>query len=169
MVSSVILISACSNQEESLKTLGLEDLTSKEILTQLADGSIEPEEYAISVYDHKMIIFTQNNQFELPMPENYFYLSVAPYINETHPCTIHNATGCRGEMIDEEIYIEFVDTDGNVILSETVSTQANGFIDLWLPRDKEGTLIIEYGDLSSSKYIETYPEEPTCETTMRLT
>lgn len=170
LIISSFLLSACTTQEEeSLKTLGLDSLTSEEILAQLADGRIVPSGYAVSVYDDKLVVITEDNQFELPMPEDYFYLSVAPYINQTHPCLIHSATGCQGEMVNETIHIEFVDTDGFVILSKIVTTQSNGFIDLWLPRDKEGTLTVRYNDLSASRTLSTYHDDPTCETTLKLT
>jgi hypothetical protein len=48
-------------------------------------------------------------------------------------------------------------------------SMSNGFIDLWLPRDIEGTLTITQGELSATKLISTESGEPTCETTMQLT
>jgi len=42
-------------------------------------------------------------------------------------------------------------------------------IDLWLPRNIEGTLTITQGELTASKLISTASGEPTCETTMKLT
>jgi hypothetical protein len=170
IITSIYLLSACRNEEtESLKTLGLYNLTSEEILSQLASNELVPNGYAVSVYDHKLVVITEDNQFELPMPEDYFYLSVAPYINQTHPCLIHSATGCQGEMVDETISIEFKDYNGNILYSDTLKTQTNGFVDLWLPRDKEGILTVTYNNLSASRIITTYRDDPTCETTLRLT
>ena len=54
------------------------------------------------------------------------------------------------------------------MISENMDTLSNGFIDLWLPRDVEGTLTITQGDLTVSKLISTASGEPTCETTMQL-
>ncbi len=43
-----------------------------------------------------------------------------------------------------DVYIE--DKEGNVILDETVKSQSNGFIDLWLPRDKTYSVTIKQGE-----------------------
>ena len=72
-------------------------------------------------------------------------------------------------MKQEEFFVEFIDLDDNVVISENMMSMSNGFIDLWLPRDIEGTLTITQGELSTSKVISTESGEPTCETTMQLT
>ena len=114
------------------------------------------------------ITSTEETHF-VDMPEDEFYLSVAPYINETHVCGYHSATGCRGELKQEEFFLEFVDSNGTVIISEKMTSMSNGFIDLWLPRNIEGTLTITQNGLTTSKLISTEAGEPTCETTMQLT
>jgi hypothetical protein len=164
----VISLSACREQED-LESLGLANLTAKDILTQLGDGTLEPNGYAVSVYDHELLILVDNGQtISLAMPEDEFYLSVAPYKTLTHECTFHSATGCRGELKSETFFVEFIDTEGNVIIAQTMDTLSNGFIDLWLPRDIEGNLTITQGDYVASKVISTETGQPTCETTMRL-
>ena len=40
-------------------------------------------------------------------------------------------------MVEEEFDVYIEDTEGNLILDETLKSQSNGFIDLWLPRDQE--------------------------------
>ena len=42
------------------------------------------------------------------LPKNEFFVSIAPYVNQTHPCTDHSLTSCQGEMIEKEfdVYIE---------------------------------------------------------------
>lgn len=57
-------------------------------------------------------------------------------MNETHPCEIHSLTGCRGEMKNERYELHIVDQDGKVVIDKTVQSNQNGFIDLWLPRNK---------------------------------
>ena len=39
-------------------------------------------------------------------------------------------------MIEEEFDVYIEDMKGNVIIDETMKSQSNGFIDLWLSRDK---------------------------------
>jgi len=161
-------LSACSSNND-LASVGLEGMNGKEILTGVADGSIEVEGFGLSVYDDELVVILDDTRVSIDMPVDEFYLSVAPFIESSHECAFHSATGCRGEMKQEEFFIEFIDTDGNVILSENMMSMSNGFIDLWLPRDIEGTLTITQGELSATKLISTEAGEPTCETTMQLT
>ncbi|MCF7925355.1 MAG: CueP family metal-binding protein [Candidatus Izimaplasma sp.] len=168
-VLTVILLSGCQTNTDSLADLGLDNLSSKAILDGLADGSITPDGYAVSVYDDELVVIADDERFYLDMPEDQFYLSVAPFIDQTHECLYHSATGCRGEMKDETFHISLISDSGTVIMDETITSQSNGFIDLWLPRDIEGTLTITYNDLSTSKTITTYTDDKTCETTMQLT
>lgn len=77
-------------------------------------------------------------------------------------------TGCQGEMADEEFDVYIEDTDGNVVLDDTVKTGSNGFIDLWLPRDKTYKVKIENGGKTVESEISTFEKDGTCITTMQL-
>jgi len=163
-----LTLSACSSSNE-LESIGLDGMNGKEILTGLANGTVVVDGYSISVYDDELVVILEDSRVSVDMPKDEFYLSVAPFINTTHECLYHSATGCRAELKQEEFLVEFVDLDGNIIVSENMMSLSNGFIDLWLPRDVEGTLTITQGELSTSKIISTESGEPTCETTMQLT
>lgn len=165
---TIVGLSACSS-DNNLESVGLDGLSGKEILTGIADGRIAVDDFGISVYDDELVVILENERISVDMPEDEFYVSVAPYINTTHECLYHSATGCRGELKSETFFVEFIDEDGNVIISEDMTSLSNGFIDLWLPRNIEGTLTITQGELSTSKVISTEAGEPTCETTMHLT
>lgn len=169
LMSISLLLAACQGNETALEEIGLDGLTGKEILIGIDNGSIEPNNYAVSVYDDELIIILEDEQISLDMPSDEFYVSVAPYKEFTHECVYHSATGCRGELKNETFFVEFITEDGTVLISETRSTESNGFIDLWLPRDIEGTLTITQDDLSVSKELSTTSGNPTCETTMQLT
>jgi hypothetical protein len=168
LTTLLFLLSACKNDETRLEQLGLAGLTAEEILWGLDDGTIVPDGYAISVYDHELVILVDNDRIPLPMPETLFYVSVAPYRTLTHDCTFHSATNCRGELIEETFTVTFVSNDGDVIVDDQFGTGSNGFIDLWLPRDVEGTLTIYSDTETVSKTISTTAGSPTCETTMWL-
>ena len=163
-----LTLSACSSSNE-LESIGLDGMNGKEILTGLANGTVVVDGYSISVYDDELVVILEDSRVSVDMPKDEFYLSVAPFINTTHECLYHSATGCRAELKQEEFLVEFVDLDGNIIVSENMMSLSNGFIDLWLPRDVEGNLTITQGELSTSKLISTESGEPTCETTMQLT
>lgn len=105
----------------------------------------------------------------LPLPDDAFYLSVAPYVDQTHECFFHSLTTCLGELRDEEVAVTVVDADGAVLVDETVRTQDNGFIGLWLPRGLEGaTLTVEHDGRSVTTPVGTGAQDPTCLTTLQL-
>jgi len=78
-------------------------------------------------------------------------------------------TGCQGELADKEFDVYIEDTEGNVILDEKVKSQANGFFDLWLPRDKSYQVKITYDGKVSESEISSSKDDGTCITTMQLT
>lgn len=64
--------------------------------------------------------------------------------------------------------IEIVDKDGKVIYSETRETYRNGFVGVWLPKDIEATLTVNYDGYSNSMDITTYEDSYTCITSLQL-
>jgi len=76
--------------------------------------------------------------------------------------------GCQGELVQEDFNVHIEDSKGNVILDEEKQTEANGFIDLWLPRDETFNVIITQGDKESASEISTFDGDNTCITTMQL-
>lgn len=63
----------------------------------------------------------------------------------------------------------FIEDDaGNVILDEVVTTLPNGFMDLWLPREKTLYISISYEGKTAEQEISTFKDDNTCITTMRL-
>lgn len=110
---------------------------------------------------------TKSVTYDLPKDE--FFLSIAPYVEKTHPCATHSLTGCQGEMVDEEFSVSIVDLDGNSILDKTLmKSQPNGFIDLWLPRDKSYRITVEHDGKMAESTISTFESDDTCITTMQL-
>lgn len=77
-------------------------------------------------------------------------------------------TGCQGELVEQEFALHIEDKEGNVIMNENVKSQANGFIDLWLPRDNTYHVTIKQGDKSVESEISTYKGDNTCITDMQL-
>ncbi|KML41804.1 hypothetical protein VL14_09950 [Cytobacillus firmus] len=78
-------------------------------------------------------------------------------------------TGCQGELAEKEFDVYIEDSEGNVILDDKVKTQANGFFDLWLPRDKTYQIQIKHDGKASESEISTFEDDATCITTMQLT
>lgn len=60
------------------------------------------------------------------------------------------------------------DTEGNVIIDEKMKSQPNGFIDVWLPRDKTYRIKIEHDGKVAESELSTFESDPTCITTLQL-
>lgn len=111
---------------------------------------------------------TGNKVTSYELPEDEFFVSIAPYIDQTHPCAIHNLAGCQGELANEPFQVTVTDADGNKVLSEPMNAHPNGFIDLWLPREQTYKITIEHEGRTAESDISTYEDDNTCITTMQL-
>ena len=128
--------------------------------TEAKSASITSQELIVSDDDGTETIYE--------LPEDEFFVSIAPYINETHPCESHSLTGCQGELGNEQFNVYIEDTEGNVIVDEILQTQANGFIDLWLPRNQTYQIKIEHEGKMVKSEFSTFENDGTCITTMQL-
>lgn len=102
------------------------------------------------------------------LPKDEFFVSIAPYVKQTHPCEIHSLTGCRGEMSEQEFQVNVTDAEGNPVLDQKMMTQANGFIDLWLPRDQTYRVEVSHDGKTAESEISTFDGDQTCITTLQL-
>lgn len=122
-----------------------------------------------SITSQQLIVTDKNsNQVTYDLPKDEFFVSIAPYIHQTHPCEIHSLTGCRGEMANEEFHVYIENTEGNIIVDKKMKTYANGFIDLWLPRNETFTITITKDEKSAQSEISTFEDDQTCVTNMKL-
>ncbi|MEK5033491.1 CueP family metal-binding protein [Paenibacillus sp. FSL R7-0302] len=109
------------------------------------------------------------NEAAYELPEDEFFLSVAPYVQNTHPCATHSLTGCQGELTDQEFDVYIEDAEGKEVMNKSVKSQSNGFIDLWLPRDQNYRMTISQEGKQAQSEISTFESDDTCLTTMQLT
>lgn len=109
-----------------------------------------------------------NNKVTYELPEDEFFVSIAPYITETHPCTDHSLTGCQGELVQKEINVFIENEKGEVVVDETMTTLENGFIDLWLPRNEVFIVELSYDGKSVTGDLTTFDEDGTCITTLQF-
>ncbi|QFG69805.1 CueP family metal-binding protein [Ornithinimicrobium pratense] len=115
------------------------------------------------------VVFGDGEQeITVPIPGDLVYVSVAPYVDQTHPCHFHALGGCQGEMVGEEVRVHIVDHMGEVLVDEEVTTRANGFVGYWLPKDAHGTVTITQGELTGVAAFETGDGDATCVTTLQL-
>lgn len=164
---STVLFVACSNSDEAEVPAD----APKDIKKLVDDYSIHSIENATASITSTELIVVDDEQKEqrYTLPEDEFFVSFAPFVNETHPCDIHSLTGCQGEMVEEDFDVYIEDEDGKVIVDETITSYPNGFIDLWLPRDDTFQITITHEDKQVQSEIQTFEENGTCITTFQLT
>lgn len=77
-------------------------------------------------------------------------------------------TGCQGELVEKELDVHIENEDGDVVVDEKKMSQANGFFDLWLPRNETYKISIAYDGKTAESEISTFENDGTCITTMKL-
>lgn len=159
----LLLVAGCKSD-----TKDYSNMTTKEIIADLTNNSYD---FSASATDQELIITQNGEKTVYKMPTNEFYISFAPYINNTHTWTIHSVTGCNSELKNEEMQVKITSKTTNITLvNEKLKTNSRGFIDVWLPRSDEYTFEVTYKTYSLNQTITTYKGDPTCLTTpMKLT
>ena len=77
-------------------------------------------------------------------------------------------SSCQGELASSEVFVKAVGQDGTILVDKKVQTMANGFFELWLPRDQNIKLVIQgFGKMAFGK-IGTFSNSKTCITTFLL-
>ena len=159
-----------SAQQGLLARHGLERLDSTQIVNALDRMPVaeRPERLLASVRSDAVVLAEGTEEVTLPLPEDRFYLSVAPYLAQTHPCTDHALTSCRGELGARDVEVEVTSDDGTSLLEAERRTFDNGFVGLWLPRGVTGQVTVRYDDRTGSAPFSTHDGSPTCLTTLQL-
>jgi hypothetical protein len=124
-----------------------------------------------SYVDTEAVKFTfksSNRTVEVPLPEDRLVVAFAPYIAQTHPCEIHYMSGCQGELVETPVKVVAALPNGKVLVDEEIETMANGFLELWLPRNQEITVSMEALGRKVVGTVGTYPDSNTCITTFQL-
>ncbi len=158
---------------DTLAALGLEGADARTIIDALDALPLaeRPETLFASVRPDELLVTDGDADEEsLPMPDDAFYVSFAPYDEQTHDCYFHSLTTCTGEIQNEDVHVTVTDeATGEVLIDEVRTTFDNGFVGLWLPRGIDATLTVEYDGRSASTTVSTTNEDDaTCITTMRL-
>lgn len=154
-----------------LAEYGFEGMDAREIIEQIDQAEDRPADLMASVrYDELLVSDPSEPGQEIAMPiEDEFYLSMAPYVDSTHDCFYHSLTTCQGELVEEELDVTITDSEGQVLVEDTVTTYPNGFVGFWLPREIQATVEVSYDGRTATAEIGTGEEDKTCLTTMQLT
>ena len=159
-----VLLAACSDKSasEELDSKDVKELVQKYSTRKITDQS------ASITSTHLIVTDSDDKELVYNLPEGEFFVSIAPFINETHPCENHSLTGCQGELVNQDFDFYIEDMGGNVVLDETMNSESNGFIDLWLPRDKTYNVRISHEGKQIESEISTFEKDGTCITTLQL-
>lgn len=151
---------------------GFTDMSAPEIIDSLdrMNVSDRPADLIASVSPDALVLTDNVQEVTLDMPDDVTYLSIAPYIEQTHECFFHSLTTCRGELSGQDIEVRIVDdATGDVIVAESTTTFDNGFAGFWVPRDLQGTIEVTYNGRSGTTPFTTADDAATCITTLQLT
>lgn len=139
----------------------------KQLVHEYSSSKIK--DLSASITSEQLIVTDSSNKStKYNLPKDEFFVSIAPYVKNTHPCATHSLTGCQGELSEQEFNVYIEDTEGNVIVDQAMKSQSNGFIDLWLPRDKKYSVTIAQGGIKAKSELSTFKSDNTCVTTMQL-
>lgn len=181
-LSALLALSSCSSEAETpavedappvggeiLTEHGLAEKDVRTLITELDQlpKAERPVNLIASIRPTELLLADDLGREELvPMPEDEFYVSFAPYVNQTHPCHFHSLTTCTGELGNTEIALTVTnDTSGETVWDETVTTYDNGFYGIWLPKDIDATLTVEYdGKVATTQISTAGDEDATCVT-----
>lgn len=155
-----------------LAAYGITQTTTTDVIDALDQTLVEDRrsDLMASVRVDELLLTTADGaEHTLDIPDDTFYLSLTPYVNQTHECFYHSLTTCKGELSAVEVEAEIVTDDGEVLVDGTHTTFDNGFVGFWLPRDIDGTLTVTYDGKTGQTPIATDAEAPTCLTTLQLT
>lgn len=176
-VLGLTLLAGCAGDEQPqasgvLEKFALVDVDGKSFVDELEATNVEDRttDYIASVRaDHVLIIDMETEEeAQVDLPEDLFYLSVAPYKNQTHPCGFHSLTTCTAEFANTDFDVTIVDDAGEVILDEIVTSEDNGFFGLWLPAGIQGEITITHDSGSVTGAFSTHDDAKTCETDLQL-
>jgi len=160
----ILTVAACSDDASN-------EVETQDIKKKVQDYSVgdADEDISASITSDELIVTdSDNKETTYNLPGDEFFVSIAPFVETTHPCTNHSLTGCQGELVEKEFDVYIEDEDGNVLVDEKMTSLKNGFIDFWLPRDKTYNVEIQYDGKTAESEISTFEGDNTCITTMQL-
>lgn len=145
----------------------LAGLSGQEVVDRLEglETADRPTDLVASVRAAELVLADESYETTVPLPEDTFYLSVAPFVDETHECFYHSLTTCQGELAGEPVSVT---ATGDVLVEEDTTLGANGFVGYWLPRDVDAELRVEHDGRVGTTTVSTRDDDPTCLTTLQL-
>lgn len=161
---------AAADASSLLRDFGLDGMDTREVIDHLdrLGGDERPTDLMASIRTDEVVLSDGTRETTLPMPADELYVSMAPYVDQTHDCFFHSLTTCQGELMNAVVDILVRDDQGEVVLEETTTTYANGFVGVWLPRDLTGTVALTVDGRSVEAPLSTTADSATCLTGLQL-
>lgn len=158
--------------DELLGEFGLDGLDVVTVVDRLDTMPMtdRPDGLIASVRPDAVMFTAGERQAAMPLPSDEVYISIAPYVAQTHDCYFHSLTTCVGELQNTPVQLTLTDTaTGKTLIEGEHATFDNGFIGVWVPRGIEAQLTIEHDGRQNTQLISTVnADDPTCITTLQL-
>ncbi|OAV62901.1 CueP family metal-binding protein [Enteractinococcus helveticum] len=153
-----------------METHGLAGMDAVEIIDSLdrIPLSERPTDLIASVMPEQLVLSSATEETALELPDDAFYLSIAPFINQTHECHFHSLTTCVGELSNEDVQVKIIDDAGDVLVDEARTTFDNGFVGVWVPAGSTGTIEISFDGKTGTSNFSTSDDSATCITDLQL-
>lgn len=172
LVVAMLSVNAEAKNQEAEK---FGDLNHIEALEKAREWYKNSDNIKVKITPSALIAsFPDGSQSSVSIPKDQFFVSIAPWINSTHPCTNHVPTGCTGELVNKNMHLIIKDIQsGEVVKNEEVNTGNDGFIDVWLPSNTSLDVSIHYGNntgkyLQANEILSTFKNDRTCITSMQF-
>src|SRR5699024_12340319 len=137
----ILIVAACSESESTSNEKEPQDI--KKMVQDYS--ALDSDDVSASITSEELIVTDSNDkETTYDLPEDEFFVSIAPFVETTHPFTNHSLTGCQGELVEKDFDVYIQAEDGNVVVDEIMTSFEIGFIDFWLPRDITYNVNIQY-------------------------
>ena len=131
--------------------------------------SQRPENLMASVRNEEIVLTDGTQEVAMDLPEDRSYVSIAPFVEETHDCFYHSLTTCLGEMSQEPVDVTITDAaTEETVVEESTTTFDNGFIGFWVPFDISGTIEVSAAGKTGSTEFSSSDDSATCVTDLQL-
>src|SRR5699024_3649320 len=98
---TMLVLTACGGEDTGQSEGGVSANDIKDLVNDNTVDNLEPD--SASITSHELVVEEDNEELVYELPEEEFFVSIAPFINETHECAVHSLPGCQGELVEQEI------------------------------------------------------------------
>lgn len=157
-------------QQDLLGAHGLDGMDGAEMIDHLDRLPVaeRPTDLMAAVMTDHLVLTSAETEMQVELPEDSFYLSIAPYVEQTHDCYYHSLTTCLGELQNEQVDIRILDDDGETLVEEQRTTFDNGFVGVWVPSNTRGTIEVSYAGMTGTTEFTSTDAGATCITDLQL-